>query len=153
VIVLPSLADFRDAVITYRVFKHAGSGGRLRPYVQHGGSPDYYQLFKSAPEPLNATGEWEDIVWNVSAEAGSFDLSVVASIGLQVSGAGSSQWTNPTEIYLDSITVSSSSAGPWTFDSEESIVSTTTTDASPNLIWCNGNDSPVAGSSIDWVGP
>jgi hypothetical protein len=153
VIVLPSLADFRGKAITFRVFKHAGSGGRLRPYVQHGGSPDYYQLFRTEPEPLTASGAWEDIVWNIGDDAGSFDLGVVASVGLQVSGAGSSQWTNPTEIYVDSITVSGASVGPWNFDSGESVVSTVTTDAPPNLIWCNGNDSPVTGSTVAWVGP
>ena len=153
VIALPSVTNFSTAVITYRVFKRAGTGGEVKGYIQHGGSPDYAQLFQSNALQLSDCDGWEEIVWNVASETASYDKSIVARVGIQVTGLGSTAWTNPTIVYVDSISVQGPGAGPWNFADASTLSSSATISAAPNVLWRNSGDSPVAGSSVSWLGP
>jgi hypothetical protein len=153
VIALPTVMDFRNAVITYRVFKRAGSGGEIRGYIQHGGTPDFGQLFQSQPLRLSACDGWEEIVWRIADEGGNYDKTIVGRVGIHVIGVGSTEWTNPTVVYLDSIRVTGPSVGPWDFADAASIDPAATYGAEPNLLWRNLGDDPVEGSEITWLGP
>jgi hypothetical protein len=153
VITLPAVMDFRNAVITYRLFKRAGTGGEIRGYIQHSGNPDFGQLFQSRPLRLSACDGWEEIVWNVADEGGNYDKTIVGRVGIHVIGIGSTEWTNPTIVYLDSISVAGPSVGPWNFADAASINATATYGSEPDLLWRNLGDDPVEGSEISWLGP
>ena len=153
VIRLPTVMDFTNAVITYRVFKQAGSGGEIRGYIQHGGSPDFGQLFQFRSLPLSACDGWEEIVWRVADDGGNYDKTIVGRVGIHVIGTGSTEWTNPTIVYLDSITVTGPNVGPWNFADAASIDPAATYGAEANLLWRNLGDDPVEGSDLSWLGP
>jgi hypothetical protein len=150
VITLPGPTNFGNAVITYRVFKRAGTGGEIKGYIQHGGVPDYAQLFQSAALRLSDMDGWQDLVWNVGAETAAYDKAIVARVGIQVTGRASTAWTNPTVIWVDSIRVTGPSVGPWPFDDQASVAPSATLSANPNVLWRNSGDSPVNGSTVGW---
>lgn len=151
VIALPQVTNFTGAVIRYRLFKRAGSGGEVKGYIQHGGSPDYAQLFQSQAVRLSALEGWHDLVWNLASEGASYDKTIVGRVGIQVIGLGSTSWTNPTVVDVDSITVTGPAVGPFEFDSASSVSSDATIGAPPNVLWRNSGDNPVAGAAVSWV--
>ena len=63
---LAANVDFSAAVITYRVFVRAGSGGYIQAYVQHGGTPDY-NLVYHGQQNLSGLSGWTELVWDVGA--------------------------------------------------------------------------------------
>jgi len=150
VISLPGAQDFSSSVIRYLVYRQAGSGGQIRGYVQHSGSPDFAQLFQSPGVELATLDGWQTLSWDVGAQTGSYDKTIVARVGLQISGAGSTSFTNPTVIYLDRIEVSGSATGVWRFETPESVATNPMTSAAANILFCNSGDSPVAGAAVSW---
>jgi hypothetical protein len=142
--------NFSSAVITMRVYREAGSGGQIKGYVQHSGSPDFLQLFQSTPVELASLDGWEDVVWNVGTQTSTYDKGIVGRVGVQITGAGATSWTNPTVVYIDSITVTGVTAGPWRFDASGSISTTLATSAAAGVLFCNSGDNPVAGSAVRW---
>ena len=151
VIILPAVKDFSAATMTLRVYLQAGSGGQLKGYIQHSGSPDYLQLFQYAPVELKSLGSgWHDIVWNIAAQTSSYDKTIVGRIGVQITGQGSTNFTNPTVAYLDSISVSGVTVGPWAFDQSSSIYASPAVSAGANVMFNNFGDNPVSGSSVNW---
>jgi hypothetical protein len=156
VINLPNTVFLGNAQITFRVYREAGTGGAVKGYIQHGGSPDFHQLFQSNAVRLSVLKGWTEFTWNVGAqEAPNYDKNV-ARIGIQITAEGSTEWAKPTIVYLDSITVTNASAGPWTFNDGGTIITgdpmCPATHSSRNVLWCNGGDSPVSGTRITWLG-
>jgi hypothetical protein len=156
VINLPNTVFLGNARITFRVYREAGTGGAVKGYIQHGGSPDFNQLFQLDALPLSAIKGWTDFTWDVGAQAAPNYDKNVTRIGIQITAAGSTEWVKPTILYLDSITVANASAGPWTFNDGGTIVNGNpmcpATHSSRNVLWCNGSDSPVSGTRITWLG-
>jgi hypothetical protein len=152
---LPTNTDFTSAVVTFRVLCKAGSGGQLRGYVQHGGSPDFDFQVIGITE-LADLGGWMSVSYELSTVTG-FDKTVVRRVGLEVTGAGSSTWLNPTIVYLDSIEITNTVLDPssFSFDDAASIFVTPSTAGPPDQrLWMNDatNDSNVA-ATLSWLGP
>jgi len=150
VIFLPNATNFGSAVMTLRIYRQAGWGGQLKGYVQHSGSPDYAQLFQGTPTELSSLSGWQDVVWNVGAHVTTFDKSNVARVGVQITAAGSTSWINPTVVYIDSITLTGASTGPWNFDNSSSISTSAASSGSANVMFLNSGDSPVSGANVSW---
>lgn len=153
VITLPNVMDFSNTQIRYRVYREAGSGGSVKGYIQHSGSPDYQQLFQREAQPISDIYGWVEFTWDVAAHDTTFDKTIVGRVGIQVTGAEATSWTNPTVILVDSITVIGAAAGPWTFDYNNTVDPGATTSAAPNVLWRNNGDNPVAGATVTWLGP
>lgn len=149
-ITLPAVRDFSAATITYRVYLEAGSGGFVKGYIQHSGSPDFLQMFQSTPADISTLGGgWRDIVWNVGAQAANYDKRIIGRVGIQVTSLGATKWSNPTIVYLDSVSVSGVSTGPWTFDQSGS-VGPGGVSGPPNVLFTNLGDNPVSDSTATW---
>ncbi len=101
VINLQNTVSFASATMTMRVYREAGTGGEFKGYVQHSGSPDYQQLFQTTAVPLGSIGGWQMVTWDIGAEPGGYDKTIVGRVGVQVTGAGSTSWLNPTIIYVE----------------------------------------------------
>jgi len=142
--------DFSNATLTIRVYRQSGSGGQIKGYIQHGGQPDFLQLFQDTPVELASVGDWQNVVWNVGAQASSYDKTNVGRVGVQVTGAGATSWTNPTVVYVDSISVTGASTGPWNFDNSGTVSPNHMTGGGANILFCNSGDSPVSGTTINW---
>jgi hypothetical protein len=147
---LPSTLNFGSAVIRYRIYRQAGSGGQVKGYVQHGGSPDYAQLFQSPPVELASLDGWQTLTWDVGAQAATYDKAIVARVGIQITGAGGTSFTNPTVVYLDWLEVTGSASGLFRFEAEASVATTPTTSGPTGVLFCNSGDSPVTGSAVSW---
>ena len=150
VINLASTQNFGSAVVRYRIYRQAGSGGQIKGYVQHGGSPDFAQFFQSPYVELAALDGWQTLSWDVGAQAGDYDKSIVARVGIQIIGTGGTSFTNPTVVYVDWIEVTGSASGLFRFEAESSVATTPTTLASSGILFCNSGDSPAAGSALGW---
>jgi hypothetical protein len=149
-ITLSGTMNFSSAVLTARIYKQAGSGGQFKFYVQHSGTPDFNQLFQNTPVELSSFSGWLDVTWNVGTQQASYDKTIVGRVGVQVTGGGSTSWTNPTLVYVDSITVTGVTAGPWRFETSGSISTTPATSGATGVLFCNSGDSPVSGSAVSW---
>jgi hypothetical protein len=152
VIDLPASSDFSTGSISYRVRAMAGTGGEVRAYVQHGGTPDY-DLTYGGLRKLDAIGTWTSVTWDLAASAASFDLTRIARIGIEITGANSTAFTNPTLLYLDSITITGPTLGPYEFDSAVTLSSAQTRPAM-DVLWLSPEPGEsVAGSALSWLGP
>jgi len=154
---LSGLTDFSAATITFRVARLAGTGGEFLGYIQHGGTPDYLYV-ESAHTQISSIGtSLSNIVWDVSTVTGTFDKTVIARIGIEVTSEGSSAWTNPTVLYIDSVTVTGSNPAiaAWTFDTSATVYTTPVNSYGTGPIWLNNYsaDTTAAGSAISWLGP
>jgi len=154
---LSGLTDFSAATITFRVARLAGTGGEFLGYIQHGGTPDYLYA-ESAHTQVSSIGtSLSNIVWDVSTVTGTFDKTVIARIGIEVTSEGSSAWTNPTVLYIDSVTVTGSTPAiaAWTFDTSATVYTTPVNSYGVGPIWLNNYsaDTTAAGSAISWLGP
>jgi hypothetical protein len=153
---LTSATDFRTATITFRVARYAGTGGWFKGYIQEG-SPNY--LYQDSVEtPIASIGtSMQTITWDVATAGTTADKSIISRIGIEISGAGASSWTNPTVIYVDSITVTGATLTISSFPfATSSTVYATPTSSGPNgAIWLNdySGDTNVTGAAVTWLGP
>ncbi len=69
---------------------------------------------------------------------------------LQLTSAGSTSWTNPTVVYLDSMSVTGIDAGPWNFDQSGTTYSSAAISAASKVMFCNFGDNPDSGSTVSW---
>jgi hypothetical protein len=156
-IVLPTATNLSAATIAFRVVRVEGSGGMLRGYVQQGESAAFGYRTGPATMIADLTTVTQDIAWNLAPIAGSFDLTAIARIGIEITAQGSSTWENPTVIDVDRILVSGASpaSNPWNFDSADSIYATPVEIWDPGPMWLNSfsADTTAAGSTIAWIGP
>ncbi len=150
VIVLPYVVSFGSAVLTARIYRQSGSGGQIKFYVQHSGSPDYAQLFQENALQLSSLSGWQDLTWDVGANTAPYDKNIVGRVGIQITAGGSTRVTNPTVVYVDSIRVSGVGVGPWLFENAGSVSSSATISAPPNVMFTNYGDYPVPGSAVTW---
>lgn len=153
---LPTATDFRTATIAFRVARYAGTGGWFKGYIQEG-SPNY--LYQDSVETQIASigTSLTTITWDVATAGTTADKSIISRIGIEISGAGATSWTNPTVIYVDSITVTGTTLTTPSFPfATSSTVYTTPTSSGPNdLIWLNNysGDTNVTGAAVSWLGP
>jgi len=154
VITLPTSTDFTDAVITLRVFRRAGSGGGLRAYLQHN-SPEF-EVYELALRPLMSLNGWVDVVYDLAPVTG-YDKTIVRRLGIELIGTGSTSWTNPTVVYIDSISITNTTLNPsvFAFDTTDSVKPTASvTSPDDQRIWLNrGTNDTNASASLSWLGP
>lgn len=158
VITIP-VTDLTDALVRARVFVHSGTGGAVQLYLQTG-APDFVSNFHEW-RFLSGMSGWTEIEWDLFSDETpeNFPYDQVTTIGIQITSADSSSWTNPTVVYVDSIVVDDGLDDlivPLTFDSAESVTSAEIPPASPpaeRVMWLNGYDSSVPGSTLTWLGP
>jgi hypothetical protein len=151
---LPANTDFTSAIVTFRVLCKAGSGGQLRGYLQHG-APGFAFLVLGITELADLSG-WTTVSYELSSVTG-FDKTVVRRVGLEVTGAGSSSWLNPTIVYLDSISIANTALDPssFSFDDATSVSLTPSSSGPPDQrLWLNDgvHDSNVP-ATLTWLGP
>ena len=79
-------------------------------------------------------------------------ITSIKNVGIELSAQPSSNWTNPTIVYIDSILVTTPSLS-FTLDATSSVYSTpTTTSASGQALWLNSGtlDTTAVGASLSW---
>ncbi|MGK3990977.1 hypothetical protein WME99_48470 [Sorangium sp. So ce136] len=99
--------DLTGATVTFRVKAHTGTSGGVQPFVQNGDEL-FYANIGYTWNPIAELGEWTEFKIDVDAAAAAspgFNRTLVEVIGLQVTAGDTGPWTNPTVIYVDSITV------------------------------------------------
>jgi hypothetical protein len=153
IIDLATPVDFTGATITAEVIAPAAQAGALQAFVQHGADAGYSQSFLGWKK-LDAATSWTTLSWNVS---GTFDNTGITRLGMSVENGiaadASASFEQPaTVVYIASIeaTPTNPSIGPYSFASSTS-VAPATPKYPTGLLWLNTDDTPVAGSSLDWV--
>ncbi len=155
-IALPAATDFSAATIAIRVARYAGTGGWFKAYIQEG-SPNY--LYQDSVETTIASigTSMQTISWNVATAGTTADKTIIRRIGVEISGAGASSWTNPTVLYVDSIIVTGTSLAmaSFTFDTASAVYVTPTSSGPNDVIWLNNysSDTNVTGATLGWLGP
>ncbi|HET7545370.1 MAG TPA: hypothetical protein VFK05_36135 [Polyangiaceae bacterium] len=155
VISLASPADLSGATISMRFYVQAGSGGTIFNYVQDSGNFHFLGVPEAQRHPLARTGAWETLSWNVGAEPDSAGTGIVKTsiknIGIELNAQPSTMWSNPTIVYLDSLTVTSPALS-FTFDTTASVNPTPTTVSSGQALWLNvvPTDTTAAASALSW---
>ncbi|WP_437962418.1 hypothetical protein WME76_45030 (plasmid) [Sorangium sp. So ce119] len=99
--------DLTGATVTFRVRNHAGTNGNVEPFVQNGGELMWANIGFTR-NPVADLDEWTDLTIDVDALAATsanFNRTVVKFVGVQVTAGDVGPWTNPTVVYVDSITV------------------------------------------------
>jgi hypothetical protein len=155
VITLANTIDMSAATITFHVNVPAGTSGVFQAYIQHGGTPDYAQLFQGW-QTLSSLSGWQDIVWDVASTANpnTVDETIVGRLGIEIAGGSVDSFSATTDVvYVDSIRVSAATpaSGPWTFDSDASIAATTY--PASDILWLNtaSTDTSATGATLTWL--
>jgi len=156
VISLTSLADLSSAVITMRVYVQAGVGGQFFSYIQDGS----YHFFGMTAHPTlqSMSGTWTNVVWNAGAQPDSESTNIVKTsvkrIGIEINGTAATTWSNPTVVYVDSITVATPTVNlSFPLDAMSAISTTpTNTDVAGQVMWLNNgsSDTKATGVTIAW---
>ena len=134
--------DLTGATVTYRLCALTGTAVTvLQPFVQDAG-PNYGGQFDEHPFTMisSCSEGLQDLPLTVSSTVTGFDPSQVVALGLEITSFDAGALADPTVVLVDSISVSPSVVGPWTFD----------TGAAPFSI---SSYMPVAGSTVGWVAP
>ena len=155
VISLTSPADLSGATISMRLYVQAGVGGSVFNYVQDSGTYHFLGVPAAKRRLLSSTSGWSTLSWNVGAEpdAGSGIVKTsIKNIGIELNAQPSSTWSNPTIVYLDSVTVTSPSLS-FTFPATASVYPTPTTTSAPQeALWLNNGatDTTANGAMASW---
>jgi hypothetical protein len=145
--------DLSRATISMRYYVQAGTGGVIFNYVQD--TSDRFLGASMRPAINLGTGTWSTLTWDVGTEAPAMTgvtKTAIKRIGIEVNGSGSSAWTNPTIIFVDSITVTTP-ARSFTFDTTSSVSTmAASTDIASQALWLNSNssDTTAARSTLAW---
>jgi hypothetical protein len=156
VITLPASAtDLTGKTLTVRTLVQAGSAGSIRLYVQAGASasPAYAWVF-SGQTALSGTGTWQNITYGPpagTATTGAWRLGIEVTAAPATSG-----WTASTVVYVDSVTVNTTTPISYTFDASSTVYTTQTTGDQVDKMWINiaDQDTPSqtrTGTSVAWV--
>jgi hypothetical protein len=82
------------------------------------------------------------------------DKSSIERIGIEVNAAPGTDWSNPTIVFVDSISVSSTMLS-FPFNSMSTVSTSTnqTTDPNSQVLWINADssDTTASGTALSWV--
>ena len=156
VISLRSATDLSAAgtTISIHAYVEAGIGGVILPFAQDGS----FNFLGPAKKPLLADQDgWVTLTWDIGAEptvAPALMKKSVSRIGIEIKAAPSATWSNPTVVYVDSISVSTTPALSFPF-ATTSTVSTMAQSSDPTgqTLWLNSGstDTTATGSALSWV--
>jgi len=156
VISLNSPVDLSGATISMRVYVQAGAGGTVFSYVQDSGTYHFLGVPSAQRRLLNSVNGWTTIIWNVGAEPDAAGTGIVKTsiknIGIELNAQPSSTWSNPTVVYLDSLTVTSPALS-FTFDATATVSPTPSTMNAPGqALWLNigTTDTTATGAALSW---
>lgn len=154
VITLTNAANFSAATITIHYFVLSGTGGIIFPYIQ---DTSFAFLGQSTgTKAALQSNSWGTITWNAGADTGAtIDKTKVNRIGIEVNINGAATYSNPTTLFIDSITVATPSLS-FPFDTSSSV------DGSSNgvdvtspaqSLWINTSSSDTTAKSVAtaWV--
>ena len=159
VITLTNAANMSAAAttISMRVYVLAGSGGVLVNYVQDTNNR-FMPATTARPAISTLVGVWTTVTWNVGAETAvnSIDKANIKRIGIEVTANNSTSLTNPTKIYIDSVSTSVITPVPsFPFDTSTSVVTTPSNgvDVGGQVLWFNSNtsDTSASGVTLGWL--
>ena len=149
VVSLASTVDLSSATISMRIYVQAGQGGTIFNYVQDSGT--YHFLGPAKRQQLSTVSGWSTLTWNVGTEPDSAGTGIVKtsikSIGIELNAQPSSPWSNPTIVYVDSLSAESPALS-FAFDASSSISASNTSGA----LWLNtgASDTTATGSTLSW---
>ncbi len=150
VVTLPADTDFTDATVSVRLHVSGATGGSLFMYVQQA----TYEFWGQEPQALSGFSGLTTIDWNVGEETTTgVDKTLIRRIGIEINGDGSATWTDPTIVYLDSITVTQASLS-FPFDGTGTVYTTpASSHSSDTALWLNSataDTTALEGSSVAW---
>jgi hypothetical protein len=145
-ITLSSNEDLTAGTISVRFYVQAGAAGSILPYVQ---DPNYAFFGRPAAD-LSSFSGWSTINWDVGAQAvgsNNINKSTIKRVGVEITAyPASTGWSNPTIVYLDSITVKTTS---FTFDATASVSTTSSSsDQSGQVLWFNSGSSDSTATGV-----
>ena len=150
VISLASTADLSSATISMHFYVQAGQGGTIFNYVQDSGTYHFLGVPEAKRQALSSASGWSTISWNVGTEpdpgTGIVKTSI-KSLGIEINALPSSTWSNPTVVYVDSVTVTTPTLS-FTFDGASSVSTSNTAGA----LWLNSgsSDTTATGAAVTW---
>jgi len=153
VITLANSASFSGATLTMRVYVKAGTGGTISNYVQ---DSSYKLLRNSKPTKLSVAGAWQTLTWNVATEAlgtSGIALTSISRIGIEIRATPDTAWSNPTIVYVDSISVNSPKLS-FAFGASSTVAATPATlDVAGQVLWQNSNavDTTASRAVLSWL--
>ena len=155
VISLRSAADLSAAGTTISLRAHVedGMGGVILAYVQDSS----FNFLGPATKPLLAdqTG-WVTLDWNVGAEPAAqtgIMKKSITRIGIEIKAAPSTTWSNPTVVYIDSLSVDTPALS-FPFGTTGTVSATaSSSDVTGQVLWQNSgsSDTTAAGTKLSWV--
>lgn len=152
---LGNATDLGDpgTTISLRIYVEAGTGGVIFAYAQ---DADYNFLGPASRPSLEDQSGWVTLRWNVASEptvAPALDKSNVRRIGIEINAEPSTSWSNPTVVFVDSISVDSELS--FDFDTSGTVSTSTnqTSDPSSQVLWINADssDTTASGTALSWV--
>jgi hypothetical protein len=153
---LSNAADLSDpgTTISMRIYVEDGSGGVIFAYAQDG---DYNFLGPDDRPALEDQAGWVTLDFDIAAEPNAnppLDKSSVQRIGIEINAESSTDWSNPTIVFVDSISVSSTMLSfPFNTSSTVSTSTNQTSDPSSQVLWINADssDTTASGTALSWV--
>lgn len=145
-ITLTSNQDLTTGTISVRFYVQAGNAGSITPYVQ---DPNYAFFGRLPAAELSTFSGWSTITWDVGAQTttGNITKNNIKRVGIEINASpAASGWSNPTVIYIDSITVKTTS---FPFETTASVSTTaSSSDQGNQVLWFNsgGSDSTATGT-------
>jgi len=146
------------ATVSVSFYVQSGGGGSITPFVQD--TPDYYFLRgATANAPLSETGTWRTINWDVAAEplgSSTTNKSAIIRVGVEITAApATSGWSDPTVVFLDSVSVSTGSLS-FPFDSSTTVYPTPTNNGPADQLWLNSHEEDtlpetLTGTTVAWA--
>ena len=155
VISLASTADLSAATLSMRLYVQAGGGGSLFNYVQDNGTYHFLGVASAQRRLLSSFSGWSTLTWNIGAEpeaATDIDKANIRNVGIEINAQPSSTWSNPTIVYVDSITLTTPTRS-FTFDASGSVNPTaTTSNTAGETLWQNSGtlDTTATGVTLSW---
>lgn len=149
VISLTSAADMSAATVTMRVYVQAGAAGTISNYVQNNGTPNFNFYANTAPTALKSLTGWQTVTFAVATQSTGGSKTEIRRIGIEINAApDTTGWSNPTVVYIDSITVTTPALS-FPFDSSSTITATgTTSDVSGQVLWPNNGSQDTSASNV-----
>jgi hypothetical protein len=155
VVSLRTAADLSEAgtTISLRVHVQAGIGGVILAYAQDSS----FNFLGPATKPLLAEQDgWVTLDWDIGAEpaaqTGIMKRSI-SRIGIEIKAAPSATWSNPTVVYVDSISVNSPVLS-FPFGTTSTVSATAqSSDVAGQVLWLNSGtmDTTATGTTLSWV--
>ena len=142
--------DFTNAVVKVHLYAEGADGG-VFIYVQQA----TYEFYGMPPVPFSTFSGWTTLTWDLSATAstGTVNKAKVRRLGLEIGAWGGTTFTNPTVVYVDSISVTTP-ARSFSFDAASTVNTTpTAAHAGDTALWQNSAsaDTTASGSTLEWV--